>query len=165
MRWENRMSVRRSLIPLALLVAACSDQVGPHPVAEAPHFLRWAGSSTPRFTAIGALPGRVVNGASLSSPAGGLSLDRYTVTFWAVRGEQRSVQINYLSSTGDTSSQFLRLVAADPAYVPGLGDIAPGDSVLMTVTIDPYNITVSLGPTGLLFGEPAQLQISYSGAG
>jgi hypothetical protein len=86
------------------------------------------------------------------------------VTFWAVRGEQRSVQINYLSSTGDTSSPFLRLTTTDPAYVPGLGDLAPGDSVLITVSIDPDNIKVSLEPTGLLFGAPGQLQISYGGA-
>jgi hypothetical protein len=48
--------------------------------------------------------------------------------------------------------------------VPGVGDLAPGDSVLITVTIDPDNIKVSLEPTGLLFGEPGQLQISYGGA-
>ena len=71
----------------------------------------------------------------------------------------------YLSSTGDTSSAFLRLTTADPAWVPGLGDLAPGDSVLITVTIDPTNIKISLEPTGLLFGDPAQLQVSYGGAG
>jgi len=92
------------------------------------------------------------------------SLDRYTGSFWAVRGEPRSLQINYLSSTGDTSSAFLRLTTTDPAYVPGVGDLAPGDSVLITVTIDPDNIKVSLEPTGLLFGDPGQLQISYGGA-
>jgi hypothetical protein len=81
-----------------------------------------------------------------------------------VRGEARSIQINYLSATGDTNSAFLRLTTTDPAYVPGLGDLAPGDSVLITVTIDPDNIKVSLEPTGLLFGEPGQLQISYGGA-
>ena len=95
----------------------------------------------------------------------GLSLAQYTATFWAVRGEERSLQINYVSVTGDTSSPFLRLVVDDPAYVPGLGDLAPGDSVLMTVTIDPSNIKISLEPTGLLFGHPAQLQIWYGGAG
>ena len=35
----------------------------------------------------------------------------------------------------------------------------------MTVTIDPSNIKISLEPTGLLFGNPAQLQIWYGGAG
>jgi hypothetical protein len=49
-------------------------------------------------------------------------------------------------------------------YVPGSGDLAAGDSVLVTVTIDPSTIKVSLEPTGLLFGDPAQLRISYGGA-
>ncbi len=163
------MSVRRSLIALALFAAGCSGERHPtavqQPLAPAPHFLRWAGSSPPQFSASGGLSGGVDNGVLLASPTGGLSLDQYTASFWAVRGQQRSVQINYLSSTGNTSSPFLRLVTADPAYVPGWGNLAPGDSVLITVTIDPYNIKVSLEPTGLLFGDPAQLQISYGGAG
>ena len=165
---ENRMSVRRCLIPLALalLVARCSDRIGPPSAAltPQPHVLRWAGGTSPSFSAIGALPGRGDQGRFLSTPPGGLSLDQYVATFWAVRGAARSVQINYKSSTGDTSSQFLRLTTVDPAFVPGLGDLAPGDSVLITVTIDPNSIKVSLEPTGLLFGDPAQLQISYGGA-
>jgi len=167
---ENRMSVRRSLIPLALALLAARCTNGSHPpaveppAAAAPHFLRWAGSSPPQFTVTGALSRQPVGGALLASQAAGLSLDRYTGSFWAVRGEPRSLQINYLSSTGDTSSAFLRLTTTDPAYVPGVGDLAPGDSVLITVTIDPDNIKVSLEPTGLLFGDPGQLQISYGGA-
>jgi hypothetical protein len=170
---EMRMSVRRCLIPLALALfaARCSDQVGSHPTAaQAPlapalHFLRWAGSSPPTFTATGAISGGTGSGAFLAAATTGLSLDQYAASFWAVRGQQRSVQINYLSSTGDTSSWFLRLVTVDPTYVPGVGDLAPGDSVLITVTVDTAKIAVSLQPTGLLFGDPAQLAISYGGAG
>ncbi len=164
MAWENHMSVRRSLIPLALVLFAARCADGPHPTAvqpPAPHFLRW--SSPPQFTATGALPSPV-GGAYLAARSAGIHLDRYSASFWAVRGAPRSLQINYLSSTGDTSSAFLRLTTADPAYVPGLGDLASGDSVLITVTIDPDSIKVSLEPTGLLFGEPGQLQISYGGA-
>ncbi len=160
------MSVRRSLIPLALALFAARCADGPHPTAvqqpPAPHFLRW--TSPPQFTATGAVPGPGGGGAYLAARSAVLHLDRYSASFWAVRGEPRSLQINYLSSTGDTSSAFLRLTTADPAWVPGLGDLAPGDSVLITVTIDPENIKVSLEPTGLLFGEPGQLQISYGGA-
>lgn len=166
---ENRMSLRRFVIPLALALFAARCADGPHPTAgqqspaTAPHFLRWAGGTAPQFTAVGALSGGVGRGL-LAAPTGGVSLDRYTASFWAVRGEPRSLQINYLSATGDTSSPFLRFTTTDPANVPGLGDLAPGDSVLITVTIDPNNIKVSLEPTGLLFGEPGQLQISYGGA-
>jgi len=165
------MSVRRYLIPLALAVFAARCADGPHPtgvqqpLAPGPQFLRWAGGSAPQFTAIGAFSGRVVNGVFQAAPAGALSLDRYSAAFWAVRGEQRSVQINYLSSTGDTTAPFLGLTTTDPAWVPGVGDLAVGDSVLITVTIDPTNIKISLEPTGLLFGDPAQLQVSYGGAG
>ena len=178
MNVEKLMSVRRSLIPLALalLAARCSDQIGPPSAADQQqrldqelHFLRWAGSSPPQFTVMGALPGGPIGGRSGGS--GGslmasrrLSLQQYTASFWAVRGEERSVQINYLSATGDTSWRFLRLKASDPVYAPGIGNLAPGDSVLITATIDTVNVKVSLEPSGLVFGSPAQLQISYAGA-
>jgi hypothetical protein len=169
---ENRMPVRSSLITLALAVAlfaaGCSDVVGSHPtpvgqqaLTVAPHILRWPGTFPPQFSAVGAPAGRGNGGVVRIT---GLSLDQYSGSFWAVRGEQRRVQINYLSSTGDTSSPFLQLTIADPVYAPGRGDLAPGDSVLVTVSIDPDLIKVSLEPTGLLFGDPAQLQISYGGA-
>jgi hypothetical protein len=179
---ENRMSGRRVLIPLALalLAAGCSDERQPtalrQPPAQALHVLRWAGTVPPQFSAIGAVSDPGAGGgvptfgsgalrfASASGP-GGLSLGRYTATFWAVRGQQRSAQINYLSATGDTSAPFLQLSIADPVYAPGSGDLAPGDSVLITLTVDPTNIKVSLEPTGLRFGNPAQLQLWYGGAG
>ena len=173
MDWENRMAVRPALIPLALALfaAGCSDT---HPtavrqsLAQAPHFLRWAGSFPQQFSAAsGGLPASGAGGLSLNlaSGPGGLSLDKFTATFWAVRGQPRSAQINYLSATGATDAPFLQLTISDPTYVPGLGALAPGDSVLITVTIDTVKIGVSLEPTGLLFGDPAQLQIWYGGAG
>src|SRR5438309_1507236 len=164
---ENRMAVRRFLIPLALYAIGCSHPTAvqqPLPPSQAPHFVRWAGSSPPQFTSIGALSGPVRSGPLLASSLS-LSLDQYSVAFWAVRGQQRSVQINYLSATGDTSAPFLRLTVTDPAYIPGRGYLAQGDSVLMTVSIDSVNIGVSLEPTGLRFGDSAQLQIWYCGAG
>lgn len=165
------MSARRALIPLALalLAAGCSDArqptAAPQPPAQGPRFLRWAGDSAPQFSAIDAHSSQAGPRGRRASQVSGLSLDRYTATFWAVRGEQRSVEINYLSATGEVSSQFLRLASIDPAYVPGVGDLAPGDSVLITVSIDPNDIIVSLEPAGLLFANPTELAISYSGAG
>lgn len=170
MNVENRMTIRRALIPLALALfaARCSDRITtPSTVLAQPHFLRWAGTAPPSFTATGALPGGAGGGGGGSlraSLVGGLSLAQYTATFWAVRGQLRSVQINYLSATGDTSWQFLQLSVTDPAYVPGIGQLALGDSVPITVSVDPTNIKVSLEPMGLVFGDPAQLQISYGGA-
>jgi hypothetical protein len=178
MRSENSMSVRRFLIrlALALLAAGCSDKIGPQPLAQAPRFLQWAGPFPPQFSAVDTLSGRGRDGVRLASaPSGlsldlapspsGLSLDKYATTFWAVRGQQRAVQVNYLSFTRDTTSPFLRLASVDPSYVPGRGNLAPGDSVLITVTIDRYDIKVSLEPTGLRFDNPAGLRIWYGGAG
>jgi len=165
------MFVRRALIPLALalLGAGCLDERQPtgiaQPSAQGPHFLHWADAPSLRFTAVGAVSTPGADAALQASRSGGISLDRYTASFWAVRGEERSVQINYLSSTGDTSFPFLQLAITDPVSVPGLGELTAGDSVLITVTIDPSDIKVSLEPTGLLFGDPAQLRISYAGAG
>ena len=156
-------------VVLVLLAVGCSDARHPtaiqNPPTPALQVLRWAGNVPPRFTAA-TLPANGNGGGPLQpSLSDGLSLDHNTVTFWAVRGEERSVQINYLSSTGDTSFPFLHLTITDPVYMPGLGDIMPGDSVPITVTVDPTDIKVTLEPTGLQFGEPAQLQISYGGAG
>lgn len=165
------MSARRALIPLALalLLARCSDErhpsTGPQSTAPAPHFLRWANNVAPQFSAVGAVSNPETGELQASSLVDGISLDRYTAAFWAVRGEERSVQINYLSSTGDTSFPFLQLTITDPVFAPGQGNLAIGDSVLITVTIDPNDIKVSFEPTGLLFGDQAQLRMSYGGAG
>jgi hypothetical protein len=177
MHLEIRMSVRCALIPLALALfaAGCTDERHPTaaapPDGSAPHLLRWAFppqfsvAGTGQFSVVGSgATSRVPTGVQ-ASLSGGLSLDRYTASFWAVRGQPRAVQINYRSFTGDTSSPFLQFTNVDPAYVPGVGALAPGDSVLITVAVDSVNIKVTFEPTGLLFDTPAQLLISYGGAG
>jgi len=155
------MFVRRfmTVLALALLTARCADNttaVQPS-LTGTPHFLRWAGSAAPRFGAA-----RVVNGASQAAP---LSLDHYSVSFWAVRGESRSAQLNYLDATGGTSQAFLVLTITDPVTLPTGDTLAVGDSVQVTVTIDTTKIGVSLEPTGLQFGAAAQMQMWYGGAG
>jgi len=161
------MPVRRALIPLAvaLIAAGCSDERPTGvPTTLVPHALRWAGSLPPQFIAPNVPSGQSGHPGFRASMSDGLSLDNNTATFWAVRGEARSVQINYLGADGDTSFPFLQLTITDPVFVPGRGDLMPGDSVLITVTVDPTDIKVSLEPTGLQFGDPAGLKISYGGA-
>src|SRR2546426_10652263 len=99
MNSETRMSVRRSLIPLALAVFAARCADGPHPTGVqqplAPHLVPWAGGSAPQLTAIGAFSGQVVNGAFQAPPTRRRSLERCSAWFRSVRGQQRSVQIYY----------------------------------------------------------------------
>ena len=162
------MLVRRSLLvlALALMVVRCADQptaVSSVRAPAAPQFLRWAGSSAPDFSAISPQIQKPHGRSQNLTPP--LRLDNYQVSFWGVRGETRSVQINYQSSIDDSTHPFLRLTTADPQFVPGVGELAVGDSVLITVTIDTSKIGISLEPSGLQFGAPSQLQIWYGGAG
>jgi hypothetical protein len=162
------MFVRRALVvaAVALSAARCADQptaVNAPAVVQAstgPQFLRWA--STPEFTANVDPRARRSGAMALTPP---LSLDQYTVSFWAVRGEPRSVQIRYTSSIDEETQPFLVLTTTDPQFVPGVGELAVGDSVLITVSVDTTKIGITLEPSGLQFGEPATMKMWYGGAG
>lgn len=161
------MFVRRSLMVLAvaLSVARCADHQ-PTAVQSAsglpgPRFIQWAGDAAPQFSARVRRPNRTGTAAHMTPPLG---LDTYAVSFWAVRGESRSIQINYSSSSNPGNHPFLKLTTTDPQFVPGMGELAMGDSVLITVRVDTTKIGVSLEPTGLQFGAPAELKIWYGGA-
>ncbi len=155
--------VRRSILvfALALTVARCADQPTAVKAPAGPQFLRWA--ETPQFSARTTDPRARRSGAMALTPP--LSLELYAVSFWAVRGESRSVQINYSSAIDNNVHPFLLLTTTDPQFVPGVGELAMGDSVLITVTVDTTKIGVKLEPSGLQFGAPAQLKIWYDGAG
>ena len=121
------MSFRRLMTALAL--ALCTARCADHPTAAVlssaagPHFLRWATKSAPQFKA---------SGAALASP---LSLDLYTVSFWAVRGQSRSVQLNYRDVSGGTSHPFLILTISDPEFVPDSAVPAGGDSLVDSTVV------------------------------
>jgi len=151
------MSVRRFVLAFALVLgtAHCAD----HPAAvqpsfdPAPHFLRWRGRAAPQFKAT----------AFSASRAAPLSLDQYTVSFWAVRGQERSAGFNYRDALGETSHPFLIVTISDPVALQD-STFAEGDSVLVTVTIDTTKVGVTCEPAGLQFGELAYLQLWYGGA-
>jgi len=138
------MFVRRSLIVLALTLAVvrCTDQ--PTALQRSPHvpqFVRWAANVAPQFTAISPQSNQHGRPGFRTPP---LSLDTYSVSFWAVRGESRSVQINYSSAIDPLTHPFMQLTVTDPTFAPGQGDIAVGDSVLVTVNIDTTKIGLTL---------------------
>src|SRR5882762_3202561 len=89
---ENRMCARRYLIPLvlALVAAGCSDQVGPSsavlpPVAlEVSDSLRVSGNSIP-----------ILQQSPTAPP-----LETYQVSFWAYRGVETTVTVNYQPAPG-----------------------------------------------------------------
>ena len=153
------MFVRRSLLVLALAlsVARCADQPTAVNRPTGPQFLKWSGA--PNFSS--QTRARRSGAMALTPP---LSLDQYTVAFWAVRGESRSIRINYTSAAENGTHPFLELTTTDPTFAPEIGELAMGDSVLITVTIDTSKIGVRFEPTGLQFGTPSQLKIWYGGA-
>ena len=153
------MFVRRSLLVLALAlsVARCAEQPTAVKSPAGPQFLKWTG--TPQFNS--QTRARRSGAMAMTPP---LSLDQYTVSFWAVRGESRSIRINYSSTIDSDIHPFLELTTTDPVFAPEIGEIAMGDSVLITVTVDTSKIGVKFEPTGLQFGTASQLKIYYGGA-
>jgi hypothetical protein len=137
------------------LTSSSADVAGGASTAE-------GGATSMSWTASSAKPWALAAAVIKPAPVG-VSLTRYQATFWAKRGQSRSLQIDY--SAGGGTSPFLKLTVSDPTYVPGRGNLAVGDSVLITATVDPNAVTVSLEPHQMTFGTPAQLQIWYGGAG
>ena len=152
------------LAALTITMASCTDQPTTVQPAE-PEFLDWA--TTPLFstTASSATVSDAGTGTIYLGPRDHVNLEQTRVSFWAVRGQSRFVQINYKGRRDAEPRPFLLLTTTDPQFVPGIGELAVGDSVLITVKVNARKLLVSLEPTGLQFGEPGQLTIWYSGAG
>ena len=149
------MTVRRLLIPLALFAAACSNELGPLPIPEqdrvAPpptdsaqiHMLRQS-PSAPR-------------------------LQTYRMSYWARRGTQTTVQVNYRARPGQSQGDpFLRFRIPINGLVAGANGVPldRGDSVRITLTIDSVSFRVDFQPSGVVFSKssPAQLAIWYQDA-
>ena len=145
------MSLRRLLaLPLALTLA-CSDSGGPgddddsvKPPSELT-VLRLSEESPPLFDPV--------------------------VSFWAVRGEDREVEISFVDDEdpNQPGEEYLELeVDADALQaLPDGTPIAEGDSVLITVrVVDPTRLLFEFQPAGLTFNptRPAELKIHYSHA-
>lgn len=140
----------------AALLGACADSAGPVPpqlaaretvelrTLHTPHFLVQAATAPP--------------------------LEALQASMWIVRGERQTLEVKYTNPTEDPAAVlgFLKLEFHDSTLVarPDGTPIATGDSVLVTVSIDPRLFVVRLEPTGLRFNplEPARLRVRYHNA-
>jgi hypothetical protein len=92
-------------------------------------------------------------------------LERYELSFWAVQGRATAVGIDYVS--GGESVPFLRLVLPQDALLkrPDGSPILPGDSVLISLSLDSSLVRVHFEPSGLVFSPTSPLLVDvYYGA-
>lgn len=135
------------LVTAAVLATACNDSSGPN------------GTDT--------LPEDQLDFVPISATAPPLAtLD---TSFWAVRGEERTLEMRFAGQGGPgTGSRFLELEIEDESLLrrPDGTLFAEGDSIEITVSIDGEVFLIDFGPSGLVFNpeEPAELEIEYAEA-
>ena len=96
-------------------------------------------------------------------------LETMDTSFWAVKGQDREVEIRYQGQDGPgTGKEFLELVIEEQTLLrrPDGTAFAEGDSIEITVTVDPELFLVSFEPSGLEFNpeEPGKLGLDYDEA-
>jgi hypothetical protein len=87
-------------------------------------------------------------------------LESLEVSFWAVHGEERQVQITYDAGTYGNGKCLLFRVPADAVPI----GVAPGDSVRVTIRVmDAAEFRFEFEPEGLQFdpAHPARVEIRY----
>ena len=160
-----------------LLTAACADPTGPTVDVPSDQFaavIQAAGEN-----------GGDVRSHILRHATSAPRLESYRLSFWAVRGEESYVEIRYLggsdrSSLGDApvaeeienggidGTTFLWLLIPKNAleYHPDGSEIGWGERVLITISVHPERLYVSLQPSGLTFNPQhlPWLYLSYDGA-
>lgn len=145
------MTLRRLwLIPIMAMLAACSD-------VAAPTFeQRIVGD------VVGSTAGLHILTQALTAPA----LETYQVSFWARKDRASTVLVNYQPAAGESVGHpFLRFDVPRGGLRTGGAAVHLGhrDSVLITLTIDPVNLTVDFQPSGVRFSghRPATLAVWY----
>jgi hypothetical protein len=157
----------RYVVPLtlALIAPGCSDQTGPSPAAV-PAPLAVVVPQPPLAVVVPPPPlGTNILTQSPTAPR----LATYQVSFWAKRGTQTTVSVNYRRRLGQwLPDPFLRFRIPINGLVAGAGGVplARGDSVRITLTIDTVSFNVDFQPSGVVFStpNPAQLTIYYENA-
>jgi hypothetical protein len=165
------------LVALGLLAtAACADITGPPVDGPQDGFVALARVDG---RAGGSVGDNILEQAPTAPP-----LETYELSFWAVRGWARYVQIRYKGDKnegrngdpaidrtvgGDVAGEvFLSLYLPWNALSrhPDGSRIRWGERVRITISVDPADLYVSLEPSGLVFNRRARpwLYISYDGA-
>ena len=98
----------------------------------------------------------------------GVELERDSISFWAVPGETRQVEIRYASSdvylNGNTKCLLFRVPAGSLLRHPDGRRVQPGDSVRISIVVsDARQYRFRFAPAGLRFdpARPAELEIRY----
>lgn len=130
----------------AMAVAGCTTQAGLPTSATAPASVS---GSQPTF---------------LSVDAAAPPLAATSVSFWAVRGQSREAEIRYQPRPGAGKGNRLVRLKLDKRSLltrPDGTPIAPGDSLLITLTVvDPARMIVEFAPAGLLFAPNREAQLT-----
>jgi hypothetical protein len=129
------------LLLTVMLAASCSEDVGPEPIN--PEAVNEAALTFMRLESASAITVR-------------------TASFWAVKGEDVKLEMDYADG-----SEFLEFILQDKTLLraPNGRLYQDGDSVHITVTLDPSNrVILHFEPSGLTFNpaEPARLKINYA---
>lgn len=131
-----------TLLGAALVAPACSDGTGPEVKrTDELTFLRF----------------------SANAPA----LAQTTVSFWAVKGQDRRGRLHFVTPAGAAdTAEFMTFRVRERSLDrrPDGTRIATGDSVFITITLlNPSTLAVDMQPAGLRFNpdEPAELKFEY----
>ena len=143
-------------VALAVVVAGCSDFAAPSTPAVQPPRTQTLATTT------SSIP-------MLRQAATAPRLKTYQMSFWAKRGTQTTIGVNYRRVPGQfTSDPFLRFKIPINGLVAGADGVplGRGDSVLITLTIDTIYFKVDFQPSGVVFSSssPAQLAFWYQDA-
>ncbi len=134
-------------LALAVVAAGCSDFAAPSTPAVQPPRTQTVATTT------SSIP-------MLRQAATAPRLKTYQMSFWAKRGTQTTIGVNYRRVPGQfTSDPFLRFKIPINGLVAGADGVplGRGDSVLITLTIDTIGVVFSSS-------SPAQLAFWYQDA-
>jgi hypothetical protein len=133
----------------AVLLVGCSDATTPLPV----------GVSTDTVTE---------SQLTFLRPATNTALTRDSVSFWAVKGQDREVAMYYRPRAGSSdSARFLRFRVRNESLLrrPDGSTFANGDSIRITLRIlDFSKLITQFLPSGLVFSplRPAELRLDFA---